>query len=459
MISLTQLPQTTFAVLGLGRSGRTAAQALLTADKSVLAWDDNAGARETAAADGLPIVDLQARGLAGVDALVLSPGIPHSFPAPHPVATLAREQGIPIIGDIELLFQTQPDARYVGITGTNGKSTTTALIGHILAHCGIDCEVGGNLGQPVLGFRPLGKGGVYVLEMSSYQLELTPAMAFDVALLLNITPDHLGRHGGMEGYIAAKRLIFAQPPAGATQVIGIDDEPSRRLCAEQVAAAAARVVPVSIVERPAGGVFVAEGVLYDATAGGKAEAVLDLRQAKALPGDHNGQNAAAAYAATRALGLPMNAISAAIRDFPGLAHRQERIGVVADVVYVNDSKATNPEAAAKALASYPTIYWIAGGRPKEGGLAALDPFLDRIRHAFLIGEAAAPFAAALQGRVALTHAETLDRAVAAARALAEAERLPGATVLLSPACASFDQFPNFEARGDAFRALVEQMTR
>lgn len=205
--------------------------------------------------------------------------------------------------------------------------------------------------------------------------------------------------------------------------------------------------------------FVVDGRLYNTSQSGEPELLLDLREAQALPGEHNGQNAAAAYAATAALGLDRAAIVAAIGDFPGLAHRQERIGVVAQVAYVNDSKATNPEAAAKALASYSTIYWIGGGRPKQGGLEALNPFLDRIRHAFLIGEAAAPFAAALQGRVALTHAETLDRAVAAARALAEAERLPGATVLLSPACASFDQFRNFEARGDAFRALVEQMTR
>lgn len=457
MIPLNTLSAKTFAVLGLGRSGRTAAAALLAAGKTVLAWDDNAAARETAAAAGLPLVDLHARGLAGIDALVLSPGIPHTYPAPHPVPTLAKAAGVPIIGDIELLFDAVPAARYVGITGTNGKSTTTALIAHILTRSGSDCEVGGNLGQPVLGFRPLGTDGTYVLEMSSYQLELTPSLAFDVAVLLNITPDHLDRHGGMDGYIAAKRLMFAHPPADAAQVIGIDDEPSRAIYRALAGRSGTRAIPISTRERPSGGVFYAGGVLFDALGGGEPVPVLELAEAAALPGEHNGQNAAAAYAAARALGLERTAIVAGLRDFPGLAHRLERIGTVAGIDYVNDSKATNPEAAAKALASYPTIYWIAGGRPKQGGLGVLDPYLGRIRHAFLIGEASAQFARSLSGRIPLTEVGTLDRAVAAAKALAEAEHITGATVLLSPACASFDQFRSFEARGEAFRALVEQM--
>jgi UDP-N-acetylmuramoylalanine--D-glutamate ligase len=459
MIALAALPHSTYAVLGLGRSGQASASALLAAGKTVFAWDDDPRARDAAVAAGLALTDLATVSLEGVDALVLSPGIPHTYPAPHPLAVRAREAGIPIIGDIELLFQAQPTARFIGITGTNGKSTTTALIGHILGRCGVDCEVGGNLGPPAMGFRTLGAGGTYVLEMSSYQLELTPSAAFQVAVLLNITPDHLGRHGGMEGYVAAKRRIFARPPGNAAQVIGIDDEPCRALCRELMATTGGWVVPVSTREQPSGGVFVADRRLCDATGAGAPEPVLDMRQALALPGEHNGQNAAAAYAAARAIGLDRDAIVAAILDFPGLAHRQERIGVVDGVVYVNDSKATNPEAAEKALASYETIYWIAGGRPKEGGLGALDAYLGRIRHAFLIGEASAQFAAELQGRVPLSEVGTLDRAVTAARALAETERLPGATVLLSPACASFDQFRNFEVRGDAFRQLVEQMAR
>ncbi|MFO1152967.1 MAG: UDP-N-acetylmuramoyl-L-alanine--D-glutamate ligase [Rhodospirillales bacterium] len=455
MIDLTALPVHSFAVLGLGRSGRIAAGALLAAGKRVAAWDDGAAARAVAADDGIPVVDLLDRGLADVDALVLSPGIPHTHPAPHPVAAAARSAGLDPIGDVELLVRAEPAVRYVGITGTNGKSTTTALIGHILQRCGVAAQVGGNLGPPVLGFRPFARGDACVLELSSYQLELTPSLAAEVAVLLNITPDHLGRHGGFDGYVAAKRLIFARTPAnvGATHVIGIDDGPCRDICERQRAAGTARVVPISVRERPQGGVFAEAGRLWDGMEGEPAP-VLDLARAQALPGEHNAQNAAAAYTVGRALGLDRAAIAAAILDFPGLAHRQERIGTIAGVTYVNDSKATNPDAAARALASYRSIYWIAGGRPKEGGLAALDDYLDRIRHAFLIGEAAAPFAQALAGRVPLTIAGTLDEAVTAARRLAEADALPAATVLLSPACASFDQFESFEARGEAFRALV-----
>ncbi len=298
-----------------------------------------------------------------------------------------------------------------------------------------------------------------VLELSSYQLDLTPSLACEVAVLINITPDHLERHGGFDGYVAAKRRIFARPPAGVTasHVVGIDDAACRDICRQRRAIGDARIVPISIRERPAGGVFAADGRLWDAL-DGQAEPVLELARARALPGEHNAQNAAAAYAVGRALGLGRAAIVEAILDFPGLAHRQERIATIAGVTYVNNSKATNPDAAARALASYRSIYWIAGGRPKEGGLAAVDAYLDRIRHAFLIGEAAPMFADVLAGRVPLTRAGTLARAVAAARRLAEADALPEATVLLSPACASFDQFENFEARGEAFRALVAGFT-
>jgi UDP-N-acetylmuramoylalanine--D-glutamate ligase len=454
MIPLDSLPQQTFAILGLGLSGRAAARALAAAGKRTLAWDDAPTARERARDDGIVIADPLATGLDGVDSLVLSPGIPHTHPSPHPLAQAARRAGVEIIGDIELLFRACPQAGFVGITGTNGKSTTTALIGHILQRSARPAAVGGNLGQPVLDFQPLGPDGAYVLEMSSYQLELTPSAAFHAAVLLNITPDHLARHGGFAGYVQAKRRIFARvPAAGATFVIGIDDEPCRTLHRDLIAAGRARVVPVSIRERPPGGVFAADGWLHDATAG-PPERVVDLAQAQALPGEHNAQNACAAYAVARALGLDGDLVRRALLDFPGLAHRQERITSIDGVAYVNDSKATNPEAAARALASYQAIYWIAGGRPKEGGLAALFPYLDRIRHTFLIGEAEAAFAAELTGRVPVTRCGTLDRAVAGARDLAQRERLAGATVLLSPACASFDQFSNFEARGEAFRALV-----
>lgn len=455
MIPLNALPMQTFAVLGLGLSGRAAAEALVAAGKAVRAWDDNAEARAVAAERGIPLADLAAEGLAGAEALLLSPGIPHTHPAPHPVAAMAKAAGIPIIGDVELLFRAQPDAVYVGITGTNGKSTTTALIGHILGQAGRRAAVGGNLGTPVLAFAPLGADGTYVLEMSSYQLELTPSQAFDVAVLLNITPDHLDRHGGFDGYRAAKRLIFDGAPEGAVAVVGADDDACEAIAAD-LRRHGRRVLGISGRRVFPGGVYATGGWLIDATRG-RPVAVLNLGDAAALPGAHNAQNAAAAYAAAISLGIAPGTAAAAIASFPGLAHRQERIAVIGGVTFINDSKATNADAAAKALSSYREIYWIAGGRPKEGDLSALYPFLNRVRHVFLIGEAESRFAAELDGRVGVSRCGTLDRAVTEARDRAMRDGVTGATVLLSPACASFDQFANFEARGAAFRALVEAM--
>lgn len=458
MIELAALPDGAYAVLGLGLSGMAACRALLAAGKEVRAWDDQAPARAAAAA--IPLVDLGRADFARVRALVLSPGIPHTWPAPHPVVARARAAGCPIIGDGELLARSGCAGRRVGITGTNGKSTTTALIGHILAAAGRRCAVGGNLGTPVLALDPPGADGVFVLEMSSYQLELTPSLVFNVGMLLNISADHLERHGGMQGYIAAKRAVFRGRPTAATAVIGVDDDHCRRIADTLGGDGGRRVVPVSGRGRAPGGVFVEHNIVYDATAaGGAPEPVLDLREAAALPGEHNAQNAAAAYAAVRALGLDAGEARRGIVSFPGLAHRQERIAEIEGVLYVNDSKATNADAAARALACYDTVYWIAGGRAKEGGLAGIEPWLGRVRHAFLIGEAEAAFAAALAGLLPVSRCGSLDRAVAAATARARSDALPGAVVLLSPACASFDQFRNFEARGAAFRALVEAIGR
>lgn len=457
MIPLGALPDRPYAVLGLGRSGRAAAKALLASAREVWAWDDNADVRAAAAAEGLPIVDLGRRELRGAAALILSPGIPHTFPLPHPIVGRARAEGVEIIGDIELLFRAQPQATYVGITGTNGKSTTTALLGHILAAAGADIRFGGNLGPPVLDFEPLSPISICVLEMSSYQLELTPNLAFNVAMLLNISPDHLGRHGGMDGYIAAKRAVFAGGPANATAVIGVDDPHCRAIRGALGVRRSHRVVAVSGWRRVNGGVYVEGGRLWDAM-DGVAKPVLRLGQARALPGEHNGQNAAAAYAAARSLGVGRETAAAAILDFPGLAHRQERVAEVAGVVYVNDSKATNADAAARALSSYDDIYWIAGGRPKEDGLGAALPWLGRVRHAFLVGEAEEAFARVLEGRVPVSRCGALERAFAGARAMAEADRLHRPVVLLSPACASFDQFSDFEARGNAFRVMVEAIS-
>jgi UDP-N-acetylmuramoylalanine--D-glutamate ligase len=434
------------AVLGLGKSGLVAAKALIKGGAEVLAWDDDAKKRETAAAQGIPIVDLGAADLSDVPSLILSPGIPHTWPTPHPTVARAKAAGLEIIGDIELLARTQREAGWVGITGTNGKSTTTALIGHILSVTGRDVAVGGNLGTPALALDDVRAGGLYVLEMSSYQLELTISVTWDVAVLLNITPDHLDRHGGMEGYAAAKKRIFHRQTSPRAAVIGVDDPICREIHDELVRVGDQIVIPISAEGPVKGGVWAEGGFLVD-----DGVKVLELARAERLPGKHNWQNIAAAWAACKHLGAQPAQIAAAITTFAGLAHRQELVAETGGVKWINDSKATNAEATEKALACYDAIWWIAGGLSKEGGIASLAPYFPRIRHAYLIGKAAEEFARTLEGKVPYTIVGTLDRAVEAARAAAPT----GATVLLSPACASWDQFASFEARGDAFRRLVE----
>jgi UDP-N-acetylmuramoylalanine--D-glutamate ligase len=441
------------AVLGLGRSGLAAAQALQKSGAEVWAWDDNEDRRAAAAADGIPLVDLMRCNWQELTSLVISPGIPHLHPEPHPVAALARQHNCEIIGDIELLARAMRNVSYIGVTGTNGKSTTTALIGHVLESAGRETQVGGNLGPPALLFQPLDQGGFYVLEMSSFQLELTLSITFDVAVLLNISRDHLERHGGLEGYVDAKRLIFHRQTAPRTAVVGVDDEICQRLCRKLSEAGEQIVVPVSGLGRARGGVFARDGVLYDDTEG-REDPVIDLRELPSLPGSHNWQNAAAAYAAGKAAGVEPPVIAACLRSYPGLPHRQELLAIIDGVGYVNDSKATNADAAAKALACYDPIYWIAGGRAKAGDLSALEALFPRIVHAFLIGEAETDFAKALDGRVPTTCCDDLATALAAARQQALADGRGGAVVLLSPAAASFDQYADFEARGEAFRDLV-----
>jgi UDP-N-acetylmuramoylalanine--D-glutamate ligase len=442
------------AVLGLARSGRAAAAALAAGGAEVLAWDDSEKTRATVTGE-VALCDPAQIDWRGVAALMLSPGVPHSFPTPHMAVEAARGVGVPIIGDIELLGRAQPAARYIGITGTNGKSTTTALIGHILHQAGKTVEIGGNLGPPALGLAPLGKDGTYVLELSSFQLELVTSLAFDIAVLLNITPDHLDRHGDMEGYVAAKKRIFARQNEGAA-VVGIDDDTCRDIAVTLRRDGKALIVPVSVREAVPGGVYVANGWLVDALAGAP-QPVFDLAEASRLPGAHNAQNVAAAYAVARRAGLSAEAATAGIRTFPGLAHRQELVDTIEGIRYINDSKATNADATEKALACYPGIYWIAGGLPKAGGITSLAPYFKRLRHAFLIGNATGEFAATLDGKVPYTRCGDLATALKAASDRAQNERAPDAVVLLSPACASYDQFPNFEVRGDTFRQLVGEL--
>ncbi|HYD66792.1 UDP-N-acetylmuramoyl-L-alanine--D-glutamate ligase [Azospirillum sp.] len=457
MIDLFYMDGLPVAVMGLGKSGLATARALLESGAEVWAWDDSPAKRAEAEAEGIRIVDLTTADLSELTTVVWSPGIPHTHPKPHPVAERARKANLEIVCDIELLARSERDAAYIGITGTNGKSTTTALVGHVMEAAGRRLAVGGNLGTPVLTLPRLGVGGSYVLEMSSYQLELTFSITFDVAVLLNITPDHLDRHGGMNGYIAAKKLIFHRQTKPRTAVIGVDDGICRKIYEELTAAGDQHVWPISAEGRAPGGVYAQDGWLIDDTEG-RAERVADLANFPTLLGRHNWQNAAAAFAACKAAGVPPAAIVAAMKTFPGLAHRQQLVRTIGGVRFVNDSKATNADAAEKALATFDPIYWILGGQAKETGLDGLDGYMGRVRHAFLIGEASDKFATWLKARnVPVTACGTLDVAVRQAAALALKEKRAGAAVLLSPACASWDQFPNFEVRGETFATLVNDL--
>jgi UDP-N-acetylmuramoylalanine--D-glutamate ligase len=438
----------TVAVLGLGKSGLPTALALAASGAEVWAWDDSEDRRAEARAAGVNLVDLHAVELRELTTLVLSPGIPHTHPAPHGVVTRARAAGLEIVCDVDLLFRTQREAAYVGITGTNGKSTTTALVGHVLKHAKRRVEIGGNIGTAALSLEPLADGGTYVVEMSSYQLELSPTAVWDVAVLLNVSPDHLDRHGGMDGYVAAKMNIFQRQTRPRVAIVGVDDAISAGIHANLVRADDQAVIAISGTRQLESGVYVAEGILYDAR-DGKPVAIRDLSDCLTLPGAHNHQNAAAAAAVALQIGIPRAAIAEALATYPGLAHRQERIATLDGVLFVNDSKATNADAAARALGCYDKIQWIAGGQAKDGGIESLRPYFPRVAHAWLIGEAANDFARTL-GDVPHTLAGDLASAVRGAFAAAK----PGTVVLLSPACASWDQFRSFEHRGETFRGLV-----
>lgn len=449
MIPISTYAGKSVAVFGLGKSGASAARALAAGDAEVLVWDDDPDRRAALEGERIRAAEPSAKAWSDVEAVVLSPGVPLTHPEPHAVVRLAAELGAEVLGDIELFARTRPAGAIVSITGTNGKSTTTALIGHLLSATGRSVQVGGNLGTPVLDFDPLGANGVYVLEMSSYQVDLTHGLRPKVVVLLNITADHIDRHGSMAGYVAAKRRLLEMAPADAALVIGVDDAPCTEIAAD-MRAAGRRVVEVTVGRVPAVGYAAADGAVYR-----DGRQVADLAGIDSLRGTHNWQNAACAFAAVAAMGVPDAAIAEAMRSFPGLAHRMEPIGTVDGIAFVNDSKATNAEAAAKALASYDRIYWIAGGLAKAGGIDPLRPLFGRVAKAFLIGEAADAFAVTLGDDVANEICGDLETAVRAAHAAAVDDQ--GGVVLLSPACASFDQFPNFEARGDAFRALVTNL--
>ncbi len=461
MIPVLGLEGKTVAVFGLARTGLTAARALAAGGVQLALWDENPDARAAAAAQRLPIVDLETADWSAFDALMLSPGVPLTHPKPHWTVERAKAAGVEILGDIELFARTVHAAeawkrpKVCAITGTNGKSTTTALLGHMLQAAGKDAPIGGNIGQGVLGLPPMHGGAVYVLELSSYQLDLTSSLKADAAILLNISPDHLDRHGGMEGYVAAKHRVFQNQGKGDTAIVGVDDPWGQRICTELVAANRRTIRPVSAGRAMGRGVYVLQGMLYDAT-GERAMEVADLTRAQALPGRHNWQNAAAAYAAAIALGVSSADAAEALLSFPGLAHRMETVGEIGRVRFINDSKATNADAARQAMSATPRFYWIAGGRPKAGGIEPLRDLFPRIEKAYLIGEAAAEFAHTIGDTAPVELCGDLDRAVHEAYRDAAAHG-EDAVILLSPACASFDQFPDFEVRGDAFRELVADL--
>ncbi|MET0310281.1 MAG: UDP-N-acetylmuramoyl-L-alanine--D-glutamate ligase [Sphingomonas sp.] len=428
MITSTAWRGKRYAVLGLARSGLATVDALLAGGAKVVAWDSNETARANVVdAEILDPLTLDLTGFAGV---VVSPGVPINR---HPIAEHARQAGVPLIGDIELFAEARsglPPHKVVGITGTNGKSTTTALIHHILEVAGISARLGGNIGLPILGQDPLPEGGVYVLELSSYQIDLTHSLDCDVAVLLNITPDHLDRYDGFEGYAASKARLFAMQSKGHAAIIGIGDAPS---------AAIARQVAVS--GRSEDLTKIAPGVC------------MDQSRWPALQGPHNAQNALAAIAACEALGIDTAAIDRGLESFPGLPHRMERVATRNGVLYVNDSKATNPTSTAPALAAFDRIHWILGGLAKTDDLEACRPGFGHVVHAYTIGQAADLFAGLLKVEMPVEQSGTLAQAVRSAAANAQ----PGDTVLLSPACASFDQFTDYEARGRAFRDAVEAL--
>ncbi len=449
-------------MFGLARTGQASVRALKAGGANVYAWDDNDVQRAVAREAGAVDVRWQDWPWDKLSALVLSPGVPLTHPKPHEIVLKAKEKGVPVIGDFELFArEIRPNrslsgrAPVIAITGTNGKSTTTALIGHILKQCGFDAQIGGNIGKPILALDGPNPKTIYVCEVSTFQIDLAPGLTADTALLLNLSPDHIDRHGTMQNYAAVKERLMHQAAKDGQVLIGVDDNYASSIFTKLSSNGGPRPTPISVGKVLGRGIFVVDGVLYDAQSG-RAERVMELSTAKHLLGAHNWQNAAFAYAACKRYVKDTRALIAAIESFPGLAHRMEDLGRVGRVRFINDSKATNADAAERALVCFPDIFWIAGGRPKEGGIESLAPLFGRIRKAYLIGEASDAFATTL-GDVPHEKSDTLETAVAHAAADAARSQVADPVVLLSPACASFDQFKDFEARGDAFRALVSKL--
>ncbi|AXA39066.1 UDP-N-acetylmuramoyl-L-alanine--D-glutamate ligase [Rhizobium leguminosarum] len=449
MIPVTTLKDRNVALFGLGGSGFATARALISGGADVTAWDDNPDSVAKAAAEGIRTEDLHNIDWSQQTLFVLSPGVPLTHPKPHWTVDLARAAGVDVVGDVELFVRERrahaPDCPFIAITGTNGKSTTTALVAHILKSSGYDTQLGGNIGTAVLTLDPPRAERFYVVECSSYQIDLAPTLNPSAGILLNLTPDHLDRHGTMQHYADIKERLVA---GSDVAIVGVDDSHSA-LIADRVERAGVKVVRISRRNVVADGIY-AEGTKLIQAAGGAMLPFADLDGIQTLRGSHNAQNAAAAVAACLAVGVSADDIRAGLASFPGLKHRMQPVGQRGRVVFINDSKATNADAAAPALSSYDRIYWIAGGLPKAGGITTLAPYFPRIAKAYLIGEAAAEFAATLGEAVPYEISGTLERAVAHAAADADRDESSASAVMLSPACASFDQYKNFEVRGDAF---------
>jgi UDP-N-acetylmuramoylalanine--D-glutamate ligase len=474
------IPVTTFAgkrvaVFGLGASGTATARALAAGGAQVAAWDDGAASRAAAAQAGVPVVDLGAADWSAFSALVLAPGVPLTHPEPHWTVAKACTAGVEVIGDIELFCRERaarcPKAPFVAITGTNGKSTTTALVAHVLRGAGRDVQMGGNIGRAILTLDPPAMDRIHVIEMSSFQIDLTPSLTPTVGALLNITPDHLDRHGpaddpdqAMQAYAAIKeRLIWGAQHA----VIGLEDGTPRAddLCAPiyQRLVRDGRAVRVFTRQHPelSGVTYFEGGQLFRSPAAAvevHAAPLADLAGIDTLRGTHNGQNAAAAFIICECLAVSHDAIGRELKTYPGLPHRMEQVGRAGRVVFINDSKATNADSTQKALLSWPgDMHWILGGKPKEGGITTLAPLFGRIAKAYLIGAASDAFAATLEGKVAYERCGTLDVALTRAAEEAALSTALEPVVLLSPACASYDQFRSFEHRGDRFRTLARAL--
>ena len=459
MIPVTSFAGKTVAVFGLGGSGLASCQALRAGGAEVIAGDDGSERLVEAAKAGFITADLRTVDWSRFAALILTPGAPLTHPAPHWSVLAARAAGVEVIGDIELFCRERqrhaPDAPFVAITGTNGKSTTTALIAHLMRVAGYDTQMGGNIGTAILSLEAPRKGRVHVIEMSSYQIDLTPSLDPTVGILINVSEDHIDRHGTLEHYAAVKERLVAGVQSQGTAIIGVDDIWCRA-AADRIEQAGRRVVRISVRNPLPDGIYVDHEVVWRASGGARSE-IARIGGIGSLRGLHNAQNAACASAAALALGVAGDVLQKGLRNFPGLAHRMEQVGRRNNVLFVNDSKGTNADAAAHALSSFADIFWIAGGKPKAGGISGLSEYFPRIRKAYLIGEAAAEFATTLGTQAPHEISQTLDVAVEHAARDAEASGLKEAVVLLSPACASFDQYRNFEIRGTKFRDLVQAL--